>query len=195
MDITVYVGALVALFVIIDPIGMALIFHSLIGEGRKRQIVALKACSISAVLLVLFGNYGEALLSQLGISIHAFKISGGVLLFYTAFRMVTSSLEFDRPEKGGDISVFPLSIPLLSGPGSLTVSILLFSRVDSNAGELSVFFAIVTICLLTLMLMLASSYVKPIVGVIGDEVLKRFLGMLLAALAIQFMLDGLRAVT
>ncbi|WP_231872225.1 MarC family protein, partial [Oleiphilus sp. HI0128] len=189
------VGALVALFVIIDPIGMALIFHSLLESGSGRKLIAFKACLISTMLLVLFGNFGELLLSKLAISIHAFKISGGVLLFYTAFRMVTSSLSFAGSGNGRDISVFPLSIPLLAGPGSLTVSILLFSSTSSALGQLSVMFAIVSISTLTCILMIFSGNVKRLVGAIGDEVLKRFLGMILAALAIQFILDGLRVFT
>lgn len=196
MDITVFISALVALFVIIDPIGMALIFHSLVGSSSRdrRVFVALKACCISTILLVLFGNYGEELLARLSISIQAFKISGGILLFYTAFRMITSSLKFDSAISKTDVSVFPLSIPLLAGPGSLTVCILLFSSVDGFAEQLSVLMAVVCVFLLTFVLMLASAYVKKLVGITGDEVLKRFLGMLLAALAIQFVIDGLAAI-
>jgi multiple antibiotic resistance protein len=192
MDIFVLLKALTAFFVIIDPIGMAFIFHSLTPSmpvaGRVK--VALKACLISAVILVLFGNYGELLLTRLGISIHALKISGGLLLFYTAFKMVTSELKFTKGEAGTDISVFPLSIPLLAGPGSLTVSILLFSDTKAAAEQLSVFFAVVIICSMTFVFMSLSAYVKRLVGLTGDEILKRFLGVLLAALAIQFILDG-----
>ena len=193
MDTANYIGALVALFVIIDPIGMALIFHSLVNKRVDRSRVALKACSISFIMLILFGNYGELLLSNLAISMNAFKISGGIFLFYTAFKMVTSSLRFEEGTKGEDISVFPLSIPLLAGPGSLTVCILLFSNSETAAGQLSVLLAVLTVCSLTFVLMLYSYNVKRIIGTTGDEVLKRFLGMLLGALAIQFILDGLSA--
>ncbi len=191
MDVAVFIGALAALFVIIDPIGMALIFHALVGKDDNRMLLAFKACVISSLLLVSFGNFGELLLSKLAISIHAFKISGGIFLFYTAFRMVTSSLSFEGSGKGRDISVFPLSIPLLAGPGSLTVSILLFSSSDSAGGQLSIMLAVLSICTLTFVLMVCSTNVKRLVGVTGDEILKRFLGMLLGALAIQFVLDGL----
>lgn len=190
MDITTYVSALVALFVIIDPIGMALIFHSLVDKDASRSKVAVKACLISAVLLILFGNFGEQLLARLAISIDAFKVSGGIFLFYTAFRMVTSSLKFEKGVTEGDVSVFPLSIPLLAGPGSLTVCILLFSSAASASAKLSVVGAVLTIYLLTCILMLMSKNVKRVVGVTGDEVLKRFLGMLLGALAVQFIMDG-----
>jgi len=195
MELPVFLNAMTALFVIIDPIGASLIFHALLPEeGMKRRIMtAAKATLISASLLVLFGNYGEELLASLGISIHALRISGGLLLFYTAFNMITREIKFQKVEVGGDISVFPMSIPLLAGPGSLTVSILLFSNAEGIGGELSVFAAIVVICLLTFICMVFSRYVKNVIGRTGDEILRRFLGVLLAALAIQFIVDGLTA--
>jgi len=154
MDLPIFLNAATALFVIIDPIGLSLIFHSLIGTEKVvgRAKVALKACLISAVLLVLFGNYGELLLQELGISIHALRISGGLLLFYTAFKMVTSELKFKKQSALIDISVFPISIPLLAGPGSLTVSILLFSNAKTASDQLSVFFAVILICSLAFIL-------------------------------------------
>jgi len=192
MDLPVFLNALTAFFVIIDPIGSALIFHAIAPSDalRVRTEIALKAVLISVVVLVLFGNYGEALLQQLGISIHALRISGGLLLFYTAFNMVTSELKFTKGSDIIDISVFPLSIPLLAGPGSLTVSILLFSNTSSAAGQLGVLFAVVIVCGLTFITMSLSKYVKRLVGRTGDEILRRFLGVLLAALAIQFIFDG-----
>ncbi|MDX1451985.1 MAG: MarC family protein [Oleiphilaceae bacterium] len=192
MDLPVFLNAVTALFVIIDPIGTALIFQALMPDGttRERAFVALKACVISAALLVLFGNYGEGLLASLGISIHALRISGGLLLFYTAFNMITREIRFQRVEGEGDISVFPMSIPLLAGPGSLTVSILLFSNAPAASEQLAVFFAVVLICVLSFVLFTLSRYVKRVIGRTGDEILRRFLGVLLAALAIQFILDG-----
>ncbi len=192
MDLPVFLNALTALFVIIDPIGTALIFHAIAPSEvlRVRIQIALKAILISAVLLVAFGNYGEVLLEQLGISIHALRISGGLLLFYTAFNMVTSELKFSKGSDIVDISVFPLSIPLLAGPGSLTVSILLFSNASHGAERLGVLFAVIIVCGLTFIAMILSKYVKRLIGKTGDEILRRFLGVLLAALAIQFIFDG-----
>jgi len=197
MDISAYLNALTGLFVIIDPIGAALIFHSLVPPREKhhRRIMAFKAIIISAFLLILFGNYGESLLAQLGISIHALRISGGLLLFYTAFNMITEETDYSKTEKKKDISVFPMSIPLLAGPGSLTLSILLFSKSNEISADISVVAAILTICLLTLILMLVSKYLKKIIGKTGDEILRRFLGVILAALAIQFIYDGIANIT
>jgi multiple antibiotic resistance protein len=129
LDAAVFLNAFTALFVIIDPIGAALIFHSLNPphEFKYRIIVALKVFCFSLLLLIGFGVYGKELLAQLGISIAALRIAGGILLFYTAFHMITRELRFDLDSGRGDISVFPMSIPLVAGPGSLTVCILLFS--------------------------------------------------------------------
>ena len=195
MDILVFLNALTALFVIIDPIGTSLIFNALTADQTTREkfLQALKASLITAALLILFGNYGADLLSYLGISINALKISGGLLLFYTAFQMINSQLKFRVKGKVDDISVYPMSIPLLAGPGSLTVSILLFSNVDTSIDQLAVFMAVMLICSLTCLLMTGSVYVKKIVGKTGDEILRRFLGVLLAALAIQFIVDGVMA--
>lgn len=196
MDLLIFLHALTALFVIIDPIGTALIFNALTNEqsARSKIIQAFKASLISALLLVLFGNYGAGLLSYLGISIDALKISGGALLFYTAFQMINSELRFSMEETNKDISVYPMSIPLLAGPGSLTVSILLFSNVSSSSDQFTIFTAVILICSLTFLFMSCSVYLKNIVGKTGDEILRRFLGVLLAALAIQFILDGVSSV-
>ena len=192
MDLLVYLNALTGLFVIIDPIGAAIIFHSLVpaGDKRHRRVMAIKAMLITTVLLIIFGNFGEAFLAKLGISIEALRISGGLLLFYTAFNMITQDQEYQVTTEKKDISVFPMSIPLTAGPGSLTLAILMFSDVSTVAEEISVILAIITITVLTLVLMLLSGFVKVLIGRTGDEILRRFLGVILAALAIQFIYDG-----
>ncbi|OMH25827.1 MarC family protein [Motiliproteus sp. MSK22-1] len=193
MDLSVYLNAMTGLFVIIDPIGTALIFHSLLpaGESRHRTVMAVKSLLISTTLLIVFGNYGELFLSKLGISIEALRISGGLLLFYTAFNMITQDLEYKVTTEKKDISVFPMSIPLLAGPGSLTLAILLFSNSSSQATDIAIVLAILSISLITLVLMLLSGFVKVLIGRTGDEILRRFLGVILAALAIQFIYDGI----
>ena len=193
MDLAIFLNAITGFFVIIDPIGAALVFHSLVPEGEKRHrnVMAIKAVVISSVLLIIFGNYGEPLLHQLGISIESLRIAGGLLLFYTAFNMITQDSEPDDVTEKKDISVFPMSIPLLAGPGSLTLSILLFSNAASIQGNMSIMIAILSVLLLTLILMIGSTYLKKVIGRTGDEILSRFLGVLLAALSIQFVYDGI----
>ena len=192
-DLPTYLNGLTALFVVIDPIGAALVFHALVPADDMgfRVKMAIKAVVISTVLLLVFGNFGEPLLEQLGISIHALRISGGLLLFYTAFKMITQEMDMQGSTGKQDISVFPLSIPMLAGPGSLTLSILLFSNAQVDQHSVSVIAAVVSISLFTLVLMLASKWVKTIIGQTGDEILRRFLGVILAALAIQFVHDGI----
>lgn len=192
MDVAVYLNALIALFVIIDPIGAALVFHALVppDDVRHRFKMALKAGVISFALLVLFGNFGEPLLQKLGISIDALRISGGILLFYTAFNMIIRDVEHSTTNERKDIAVFPLSIPMLAGPGSLTLAILLYSQSQDTASELAITLAILTITVGTFVLMLLSRHVKKVIGRTGDDILRRFLGVILAALAIQFVHDG-----
>lgn len=193
MDIAVYLHALTALFVIIDPIGAALIFHSLTGssEQKHRTNMAVKTVLISCTTLILFGNYGEALFAHLGININSLRISGGLLLFYTAFNMITQKMEFTSSNTQTDISVFPMSIPMLAGPGTLTLCILLFSKAPDTATNIAVSLAIASILGVTFALFLLSKYLKKIIGKTGDEILRRFLGVILAALAIQFIYDGI----
>lgn len=193
MDLAIYLNALTGFFVIIDPIGAALIFHSLVpdGEPQHRRRMAIKSALISIFLLVLFGLYGEPLLDQLGININSLRIAGGLLLFYTAFNMITEKVEHQSATQKDDISVFPMAIPLLAGPGALTLSILMFSQSPEWSANISVIAAILTILVLTLVLMLISKYLKKVIGRTGDEILRRFLGVILAALAIQFVHDGI----
>jgi len=198
MDFALYLHAITGLLVIIDPIGSALIFNSLTAgsDQRHRNLMAIKSIIISGVTLVLFGNYGEALFSQLGININSLRISGGLLLFYTAFMMITQELKFSSSGKNADISVFPMSIPLLAGPGTLTLAILLYSQPpEAGSTMLSVTAAIVSVLLITMVGMVGSKYLKKIIGKTGDEILRRFLGVILAALAIQFIYEGVRNIS
>jgi multiple antibiotic resistance protein len=197
MDISIYLHAMTALFVIIDPIGAALIFNSLVGQGDKkyRYVMATKAIIISGFILILFGNYGEVLFSHLGININSLRISGGLLLFFTAFQMITSDNSYSNKGEQSDISVFPMSIPLLAGPGTLTLALLLFSKTTETTSNIAVAMAISSTLLLTFVLMILSKNLKKIIGRTGDEILKRFLGVILAALAIQFIYDGIKNLT
>jgi multiple antibiotic resistance protein len=193
MDIAIYLNALTGFFVIIDPIGTALVFHSITPEEetKHRRKMAFKSIIISAILLIVFGNHGESFLNQLGIDINSLRIAGGLLLFYTAFNMITKKVEYSISAHTRDISVFPLTIPLLAGPGALTLSILMYSNSSQISESIAVTAAIVSILLFTLLLMLLSKYLKNIIRKTGDEVLRRFLGVILAALAIQFVYDGI----
>ncbi|MBC2714017.1 MAG: MarC family protein [Desulfobacteraceae bacterium] len=191
-----FIKAFIAYFVIVDPVGMALIFNGLTAgkDYAYSRKMALRAVFFSIVLVLCFGFWGRDLLTVFGIEMDSFKIAGGLLIFYAAFGMITKSNDFG----GGsdvmeDISVFPLSIPLIAGPGCLTLTVLLFSRVhEHNANIFPLLAAIFCVFLLTLTGMLFSKFVVKMVGETLNNLFKRLLGILLASLAVQFIADGIK---
>ncbi|HKL26668.1 MAG TPA: MarC family protein [Desulfuromonadales bacterium] len=187
----IYLHALTSYFVIIDPIGTAVIFHGLTGGAERAYVrrMALRSVLISTAIVLLFGFFGESLLTSLGISIASLRVAGGFLLFYTAFNMITRQGRKERRSQlQTDISVYPLSIPLIAGPGCLTLTILLFSQ----GGTLQLTAAVLTIYLATLAAFLGSGKIHRLIGETGDDILRRLLGVVLAALAVQFIADGIR---
>ena len=194
----IFLHALTSYFVVIDPIGTALIFHGLTTgcERAYAKRMALRSTLIAAAIVLVSAFFGEALLTKLGISIEALRVSGGLLLFITAFNMVTKGETGRKWESGEevDISVFPMSIPLLSGPGCLTVTILLFSQTPTVSASISLVMAVMVIYLLTYLALSSANRVKDLIGRTGDDILRRLLGVILAALAIQFIADGVRQI-
>ena len=194
----IFLHALTSYFVVIDPIGTALIFHGLTTgcERAYAKRMALRSTLIAAAIVLVSAFFGQALLTKLGISIEALRVSGGLLLFITAFNMVTKGETGKTWESGEevDISVFPMSIPLLSGPGCLTVTILLFSQTPTVSGSISLVIAVLVIYLLTYLALSSANRVKDLIGRTGDDILRRLLGVILAALAIQFIADGVRQI-
>jgi multiple antibiotic resistance protein len=196
MDI--FLQALISYMVIVDPVGVALVFHALAGSRSRtyRRTMAVRAVLISFGLVILFGFFGQWLLGKLGISLDSFKIAGGLLLFYTSFSMVVGAeavRQRGEPEVVTDISVFPLSIPLLAGPGCLTLTVLLFTgTVRSTSDYFFLLAAIGVVFGLSLFCLLAAGSVSRVLGETGNSIMKRLLGVLLAALSIQFIADGVR---
>jgi len=195
------ITAFVALFVVIDPIGLAPIFVALTRglSAVARRRIAIRACFIGFGLLLLFGLAGESVLGFLGISMAAFRIAGGILLFLTALDMLferrTKRREDQAAEDGpeDDPSVFPLATPLIGGPGAIATMILLTGQADGDpvhiAGVVGVM-AAVLVCVLAMFLL--AGMLERLLGRVGINVVTRLLGMLLAALSVQFVLDGLR---
>lgn len=195
----IFLHALTSYFVVIDPIGTALIFHGLTADCDRSYAkrMAMRSTMISAAIVLVFAVLGEALLNKLGISIEALRVSGGLLLFITAFNMVTRGETGKRWESGQDvdISVFPMSIPLLAGPGCLTVTILLFSKSPPTfSGNFALVSAILLIYGISFVSLNSANRIKTLIGRTGDDILRRLLGVILAALAIQFITDGLRQI-
>ena len=196
------INAFVTLLVVVDPVSLVPIFGALTQnetEAERRRI-AFRGVAIAAAVLVVFTLIGNALLSVLGISLSAFRIAGGVLLFFLAIDMVlvrdsglrsTTVREQAEAAQRQDISVFPLAIPLIGGPGAITTMLLLNGR----SSDLWVTFALLGVLMLVLALSLLSllltGRLMRLIGVTGSGVVSRVLGVLLAALAVQFIVDGL----
>ncbi|MGB1234806.1 MAG: MarC family protein [Planktomarina sp.] len=203
METALIIGAFATLFVVIDPIGMAPIFVALTQgmESRQRRAIATRACLIAAGVLLVFAAFGEALLDFIGISMSAFRIAGGILLFITALQMLFEERSKKREEKGEeaaaeddrDPSVFPLAIPLIGGPGAIATIILLVGQADGNLIETGIYVGVMLgVLFATWCMFMLAGPMERALGKTGIIVVTRLLGMLLAALSVQFVLDGLR---
>jgi multiple antibiotic resistance protein len=195
------VTAFVTLFVVIDPIGLAPLFVALTqgADATERRRIALRATAVAFGLLAVFGLAGEALLSVIGIGMPAFRISGGLLLFLMAVDMLferrSERREKRKEASQPDPSVFPLAMPLIAGPGALAAMILLTSRNSGDVGALlAIHLVLAVVVALTYALFRAGGLIERLLGNTGVIVVTRLLGILLAALAVQFVLDGLREI-
>ncbi len=201
MNIDLLLSTLVTLLVTVDPVGLAPIFLSLTERLtlKKRRSVAFRAAAISFLVLAFFVLAGQRLLDWLGIGLPAFRIGGGLLLFWIAFEMVFER-RAERKQKTAeqnhrrDLAAFPLAIPLVAGPGAITAVILLSSRADGSVVALALLLLLVgSVVLACLGVFLASQRISRLLGRTGSIVLTRLLGVLLTALAVQFVADGTRA--
>ena len=193
----------VTLLVVVDPPGLAPIFAALTRgypEKRKRE-AAIRGTALGAVILFIFALAGDVLLEALGIGVPAFRIAGGILLFLLSLNMIFASpaglrsrtvREQEEISYEHDVSVFPLAIPLIAGPGAI-MTVLLYTG-ERSATELVVFVGVLlAVLLLTLVSLLLAPRIMRLFGETGSNVLTRVLGVLLAALAVQFVLDGIGA--
>ncbi|NND85379.1 MAG: MarC family protein [Acidimicrobiia bacterium] len=199
MDTTFAISAFVTLFVIIDPIGLAPLFIALTqgDDAARRRSIAFRATFTGFGILLVFGLVGEALLEAIGISVAAFRIAGGLLLFATAFEMlfeIRTKRREEQAEERPDPSIFPLATPLLAGPGSITTVILLTGTDGLSTGAVAGVFGIMAaIVALVLIAFLSAATIERVLTRTGILVFTRVLGMLLAALSVQFVIDGVRA--
>ncbi len=195
------VRAFLTLFVVLDPVGLAPVFLGLTSDRslEERDHVARRAVMVAAGLLLLFGVGGSWLLARLGISLDAFRVAGGLLLFRIAVDMVFAHLERETKAEENearsrqDISVFPLAIPLIAGPGALASLMILAGEARGYGFGLPVLLAVcmVVVALAYVALRLAAR-VANLLGQTGINVVTRVLGVLLAALATQYVADGVR---
>ena len=213
MPIDYIFNAFATLLVTIDPFGLAPIFLALTAGAHPemRRLVAVRASVIAMAVLLAFAFLGAGILTFLGISMPAFRIAGGLLLFWIAFEMV-----FEKPKSGGGdkgghadvavghpqpigedirhLAVFPIAIPFLAGPGAISATILLAAEAHDPLIMATLVLIIAAIIALSFAIFLAADRIDRYLGDTGRNVLTRLLGVLLAALAVQFVADGIKAI-
>jgi multiple antibiotic resistance protein len=203
MPLDFLVSALVTLFVVVDPLGLVPAFLALTQgmKARARRQVAVRAALIAAAILAGFALVGDWLLARLGISLPAFRIAGGLLLFYVAFQMVleqrveeeTSTAEHALEARVRNIAAFPLAIPLMAGPGAITATVLLAGRSGGDPMRLAILLGVIAAVLALCFVVFAlAAPIAKLLGTTANTVLSRLLGVLLAALAVQYVIDGVR---
>ncbi|NTT86439.1 MarC family protein [Tabrizicola fusiformis] len=199
MESAFLITAFATLFVVIDPPGLVPLFIALTRgmAPDRRRAMARRACAIAAFLLAVFAIAGESILGFVGISMPAFRIAGGILLFLTALDMLferrTQRREGQQAEPDHDPSVFPLATPLIAGPGAIASMILLVGQAGPGwLGTVTVIGLMLAMMAVTWAFLLASPPIERLLGRTGTIVITRLLGMLLAALSVQFVIDGVR---
>ncbi|MDW9854525.1 NAAT family transporter [Sinorhizobium meliloti] len=203
-DVDLLINALTMLLVTLDPPGLAPIFLSLtVGMSRQQRFqVATRGSLIAFFILAAFALFGDGILGLLGISIGAFRIAGGMLLFWIAFEMIFEKRQ-ERKEKAGEtaitkdhlhnIAVFPLALPLIAGPGAISATILLGSSFPSALERVQLIVVIAASMAILFLALVIAERIDRFLGVTGRAILTRLLGVILAALAVQFVVDGVRS--
>jgi multiple antibiotic resistance protein len=196
-----FVSAFVTFLVVIDPPGCAPIFAALTRDATPvhRRAMAVRSVLIASAILLFFGLLGEDLLRALGISLSAFRIAGGIMLFLIAIDMVFEKRTERRENRAQevsaseveDVSVFPMAIPMIAGPGSIASIMLLMARGEGLTASLVVLGAFLATMVLTLAALLAAGPLMRLMGHKVEGVITRLLGVILAALAAQFVIDGI----
>lgn len=197
-----FISAFITLFVVIDPPGCAPIYAGLTkgATQKQRTSMALRASVIATIILLFFALLGEELLDALHIELDSFRIAGGLMLFFIAFEMVFEKRQQRREERAEklaateveDVSVFPMAMPMLAGPGAIAAIMLLMNEADTPEETLVVLGALGSVLLITAIALVAAG---PLIKLLGDRVeavITRLLGVLLAALAAQYVIDGLK---
>ena len=202
MPIAELITVFATLFVVIDPIGLMPLFVALTAgmTSAQRRAIALRSCLVAAALLTLFGLLGDAVLNFIGISMPAFRIAGGILLFLTALDMLFERRTERRKGQAGDDgpgddpSVFPLAMPLIAGPGAMASMILLAGAPETTwTDSLAIHLVMLAVIVVVFAFFMAAGLLERAIGPTGINVITRLLGMLLAALSVQFVIDGIRA--
>ena len=201
--IDLFLSAFITFFVVIDPPGCAPIYASLTkgASAAQRRNMAFRAIFVASIILLVFALFGEELLAALHIELNSFRIAGGIMLFLIAIDMVFEKRTERREERAQkiidtpeieDVSVFPMAMPMIAGPGSIASVMLLMSQNEGLDRAGIILSALLAVLALTLAALLAAGPLMRILGAQTEAVITRLLGVLLAALAAQFVIDGLR---
>lgn len=199
-----FLSAFITFFVVIDPPGCAPIYASLTkgATAAQRRNMAIRASVVAAAILFVFALFGEQLLGALHIELNSFRIAGGIMLFLIAIDMVFEKRTERREERAQkiidtpeieDVSVFPMAMPMIAGPGSIASVMLLMSQNEGTDRAVIILSALGAVLVLTLLALLAAGPIMRVLGSKAEAVITRLLGVLLGALAAQFVIDGLRA--
>jgi multiple antibiotic resistance protein len=201
-----FISTFATLFVVIDPLGCAPIYAGLTSNytPKAAQTTALRACGIASIILLIFALFGSALLKALGIELNAFRIAGGIMLFVIALEMVFEKRTEKReeraekvkhtPEPHEDISVFPMAMPMIAGPGSIATVMLMMSHASNLPSMAMVLAALGAVLVLTAGALVAAGPLMRLLGSKVEAVITRVLGVLLGALAVQYVIDGVLGV-
>lgn len=198
-----FISAFITLFVVIDPPGCAPIYAGLTkgATAAQARTMAIRASVIAAVILLIFALFGEQLLGALHIELDSFRIAGGFMLFWIAFEMVFEKRTQRREERADkisadpeieDVSVFPMAMPMLAGPGAIAAIMLLMNEATTTEETFVVLGALGFVLVLTMLALIAAGPLMRLFGARVEAVITRLLGVLLAALAAQYVIDGLR---
>jgi multiple antibiotic resistance protein len=198
-----FVSAFITFFVVIDPPGCAPIYASLThgANAAQRRSMAIRATGVATLILLIFALFGEKLLAALHIELNSFRIAGGIMLFLIALDMVFEKRTQRREERAQkiietpeieDVSIFPMAMPMIAGPGSIASVMLLMSQNEGLENATIIISALAAVLLLTLIALLAAGPLMRVLGAQVEAVITRLLGVLLGALAAQFVVDGLR---
>jgi multiple antibiotic resistance protein len=199
-----FISAFVTFFVVIDPPGCAPIFSSLTAgtDAAHRRAMAIRSVLVASGILLVFAVFGEDLLGALGISLDAFRVAGGIMLFLIALDMVFEKRTERRENRAQDvkahpehedISIFPMAIPMIAGPGSIASVMLLMAKSNGITESLIVLSALGAMLVLTLIALLLAGPLMKLLGYRVEAMITRILGVVLAALAAQFVIDGVKA--
>ena len=202
--IALFVSSLITFFVVIDPPGCAPIYAGLTAGAPPRHVRAMAARAVIAAgaILLLFALFGQDILRVLGISLEGFRIAGGIMLFLIALEMVFEKRTQRREDRAQkiieaheveDVSIFPMAMPMIAGPGSIASIMLLMSRGTGVVRTLVILAALAAILALTYFALLLAGPIMRVLGAKVEAVVTRLLGVLLAALAAQFVIDGIKA--